>query len=348
MTESPSSPANTVKKTNWVKEIIFFILKLGITVGIIYWLLHEYDASFYKRLLSIPLWAITAMFGCQIFQHIVSAARWKYLLKLQQISISFFEAITLNWLSFFYSLCLPGGALGGDVVKVAIICKRLPKGQRLEPAFTILIDRIVGMVSLFGMILLLFPLVWIYREEFSEKSLIILWILYPLCLTGVCGAFALFFHREIARISFINKIIHWVDGKTHGKIERLFDSFDLYRGAMGSIVAWVLVGIFFIHVPAAIIVYIAAVAILAAPPPFVELLFTTSAANIAGMLPTIGGLGTREGTNKILMSDMTSCNAEDVMLPIMAYMAVLVIFNLLGGIWMFIKTRNSIVTEPTE
>ncbi len=351
---SPLDSSATPKKKflpSWLKETLIFIIKIGIAGFIIWYICHKDDIDF-SKLLLIPVWAILVMSALQCFQHVIAAARWRYLLKIQKVEISLWEAITLNWHSFFYSLVLPGGALGGDVVKATIVYNRLPKGKRLEPAFTIFIDRVIGMVSLFGMILLLSPLVWIYRHHFSNFAWVILAVLLPVCLAGIVCAFGLFYHREISRIPGIKHLMDWADGKSHGKIERLFESFDLYRGAMKPIITWAVLGAFLIHMPAAIIIYVAALGLHAVEAlkqalPFWETVFTTSAANTAGMLPSFGGFGLREGTNKVLMEDMTGIAGGDVLLPVFTYSALLIIFNLLGGIWMFVKHKET-MTPPSD
>ena len=50
---------------------------------------------------------------------------------------------------------IPGGAIGGDVVKMGVLSKRTSPGAKMEGAFTILIDRIVAMIALFALALLL-------------------------------------------------------------------------------------------------------------------------------------------------------------------------------------------------
>ena len=49
----------------------------------------------------------------------------------------------------FFTLFIPGGAVGGDLVKAGIVGKRAPDGQKFNGVFSILIDRICGMIGLF-------------------------------------------------------------------------------------------------------------------------------------------------------------------------------------------------------
>lgn len=337
---SVSPPCLSSRLRAQLKKLLFFILKLAMTAGIIIWLLHGQDLEMFEKLLSVPWFIFAAVIFLQLFQHLIGSWRWLYLLRLQNIAISFRESVTLTWQSFFYSLVMPGGTLGGDLVKVTILCTRIPKGQRLEPASTIFIDRVIGMLGLFMMILFLSPLVWIHADAISPGGWTLILILLPACLAGVLAGMGMFFHREIERITIFGQLIHWLDGHSKGNLGRLLDAFDIYRASLGKLMLWALGSMLLIHIPAIMIVWVWMKGLnLSAP--FLETLFAAGAGNTAGVLPSMGGFGFREATTNTLLQDLAGLSPELALLPVFGYAAVVFIFCLVGGLFVLFPDKNS-------
>lgn len=72
--------------------------------------------------------------------------RWLALLRIQKLDLELDKAISMTWLGYFASLFLPG-AVGGDLTKVYLACRNQP-GAKARAASTVLMDRILGLVSL--------------------------------------------------------------------------------------------------------------------------------------------------------------------------------------------------------
>lgn len=323
------------------KKIIIFLIKLSLTVGIIWWLLRGQDEKTFRQLLDIAPVFLVIAFSLECFQHVIAAWRWQSLLRLQGIEISLWEAIILNWQSFFYSLVMPGGALGGDLIKVTILCARIPKGKRLEPASTIFIDRVVGMIGLFMMILVLSPLIFFHTSEMSSFGWVIVTILLPACLAGVLAGVGLFYHRELEKIRLIGRLFGWLDVKSKGAWERLLSAFDIYRTKLGYLFLWALGSMLLIHLPAIMIVVVFMWG-LSMHGSVLATIFSAAAGNTAGVLPSLGGFGFREATTDRLLQDLAGLPSETALLPVLGYAAVLLIFNLLGGIWVLIPMKSSV------
>ncbi len=84
---------------------------------------------------------------------IVTSWRWKMLLEVQGLKISLWRSIELAMIgTFFNSLLI--GTTGGDVVKIFYVTRLMPKA-RSAAAFTVIQDRVIGLVALlvFGVIL---------------------------------------------------------------------------------------------------------------------------------------------------------------------------------------------------
>ncbi len=76
---------------------------------------------------------------------LVTAVRWWFLLRLQEIHISLWEAIRLTFLGNFFNMFMPS-TVGGDAFKAYYIAKHTPRvGAVLVSIF---VDRILGMTEL--------------------------------------------------------------------------------------------------------------------------------------------------------------------------------------------------------
>ena len=89
--------------------------------------------------------------------NVVMAVRWWLLLRAQHIRLSLYACIKVHYLGMFYNNILIS-SIGGDILRAWYIAKHTHK--RLEAAFSVVIDRLIGLGTLVLMALsfyLLFP-----------------------------------------------------------------------------------------------------------------------------------------------------------------------------------------------
>ncbi len=77
---------------------------------------------------------------------LVINSRWWFLLRANNLNVSFLEAQKFGWIGMFFSNILPG-ATGGDIAKAIYIARTCPN-EKVKAIVSILIDRIIGVVSL--------------------------------------------------------------------------------------------------------------------------------------------------------------------------------------------------------
>ena len=194
-------------KNTW-KPVISFLLKFLLAAGIVWFLLTKNFDGVQEGFRNFDYrWLIPA--AALYFLHmIVCGVRWYYLTRVLRIDITRTEAVSLTMQCYFFSLVMPGGALGGDVIKIGVLSARVPNGTRIEGAFSILMDRIVGMIAMFGTILALLP--WavplLLQVEIPGVDVQQSWKIAGItgialvCLGGIGASFAVFFHRLLAKI----------------------------------------------------------------------------------------------------------------------------------------------------
>ena len=137
-----------MKKDSVGKKYLWMAIKFALAVGIIAFLLRN-PGEIVDSLRTFDCrYLAPAMFFYSL--HIFFCAwRWRKLARLLGLRLKPFEAVSLTFQGNLFSLVIPGGAIGGDVVKMAAVTRRSASGSKAEGAFTVLMDRIVGMIALF-------------------------------------------------------------------------------------------------------------------------------------------------------------------------------------------------------
>ena len=62
---------------------------------------------------------------------------------------------------------MPGGAIGGDVIRGGFLSVRFPKGSKFDGVFTIIMDRFTGMIGIF---LMAFLVLFLAQESIPEED----------------------------------------------------------------------------------------------------------------------------------------------------------------------------------
>ena len=326
------------KKIN-LKSILIFAIQILLAGGIIFWLISNNKSQIVKAFEHFNfLWLIPAalLYAVHIF---VGAWRWRLLLKVQNIYISFWESLSLTMQGFFFSLVLPGGALGGDVVKAAFLIKKTPKGNRLIASFTILVDRIIGMSSLFSLAAVFALLSLDVINKLSGTSVLLIYLLIAGCCGGLGAVIVLFFHDKFLKIPGFKKMIEIIDRFSHNAAYRLFSAIDSFRSAWKSLLLTFLVSIFFVHgMISAVVFCIAGGLGSLSSQPSVYIL-ATSIANAAACIPaTQSGLGIRDFFLQAILRTGGILKANAITIALI-YTAIILSFNLLGGLF-FAFSRN--------
>ena len=97
-----------------------------------------------------------AVLGISLVMIVVASLRWRALLRTQGVDLRTGEAISLTFLGNFFTQVVPGGLVGGDVVKALYAARGRDKAA--HAIVSVFVDRILG---LFGTVILacvaLFP-----------------------------------------------------------------------------------------------------------------------------------------------------------------------------------------------
>jgi len=335
--ETGDSVATIGKKRNY----FWFFLRMGVAVGIIAWLVSSNYKSFVDALRGFDFrWLLPA--AALYLVHLCAGAyRWRMLLRVQNVHISFFETFSLTLQGFFFSMVIPGGSLGGDVVKAAFIVKRVEKGSKLVGAFTILMDRILGMITLFS----LAGVLGVLSYGFLSKVEGGLWFFMASIVLGTVGmlvAVGLFMHRLLESVPPIGWMVNFLDRLTKGAVHRMMDAMDAFRDAWPVLIKCILLTLFLIHLLLALVVYCLACGAGEAGGEPKAYILSTTLANAAGSIPlTPSGTGTRDLV-MVRFFIASGFGKGVATATALAFSGLMLCFNLLGGVFfMFRKLKTS-------
>ncbi len=341
------------KKKNIVKDIFWFIFRIGLTGGIIGWLISSNYAKVVEGFKDFNyIWLIPAAF-CFGLHMFVCAWRWYKLAQVMKINMNLPDAVSLTMKAYFFSLVIPGGAIGGDLAKIAFLNSRTPKGAKIEGAFTILIDRIVGMVGLFStaIVLILLTIPLLMSVDLSSLGLetklmhvAIISGLLGMCIFGLAAMMAIFYHKLLEKIKPIGLLMRFGDKHSNNAISRITAATDIYRAEIKLFSLMTLVTIIFVDLNLVAVVYFIAKGLGAGNLHFLALSSAIIIGNIAGLIPlTISGVGLRDAT---IFAILSAAGVDKYITIPLLYTALILTFNILSGLFFVFDGKKKIPAEP--
>ncbi|MCF7791050.1 MAG: flippase-like domain-containing protein [Victivallales bacterium] len=329
------------KKRSTIKNLFYFSLRVIIAGSIIYWLISSHYKDFIKVIQHIePFWLIIAGF-LNLIIYLASALRWFLLLKVQKIRITFFEAFSLTMQGIFFSLVIPGGALGGDLVKTGFLLSRTPKGHKLEATSTIFMDRFLGMFGQFsiGIVMAVFCIPLIRRLDYAIEVTVL--IIIMLSVAGLLAGIAIINHRKLEKIKLYNWCVKVGNKLTKGYVDKIAQILDVYKDAHKTLFKCILIGTVFIQLNMALILFFISKGIHSSTTAIKPFILGISLGNTAGLLPiTPCGLGTRDAVVKAILSGGGFSPGDSVAIPLL-FSTFLILFSLFGGLFFVFKKNNT-------
>lgn len=337
---SPGS-APEESKENKVAELLKYAVRILVTAGIVAILVYtsKKHGTFDGFDISGLNWGwLAAAFLLYIVHLFVNAWRWRLLLAYRRIPCSLFSAFSLTTQSFFFSLVMPGGAIGGDVIRAGFLAYRVPKGQKFDGVFTILMDRFTGMIGIFLTAFLALPFAWRYLEGADPRAKALTFVLLGASAAGLLVAAAVLLHRQLEKIAFFR----WGEDLgakiSHGFSTKLLDALDSYRGAGREIVWCVLASILGVNLVLGLCFYCVCLAFSSSLAQlFAPIVAAITVGNIAGLIPlTMSGIGLRDYFVAAILgaalAELPDCQVA-ALAPTLVMTGVIIAGGLFGGIF---------------
>jgi len=150
------------------------------------------------RRLTGRWWWVVAALGAMMLQSPLGAVRWRLLLAVQGIHITFWESLRLTYIGWFFNNWLPG-ATGGDFVKAYYIASQTH--HKAEAVTVVFLDRFLGLVSvcIVGAVALLASL--------NDPRVRIAQIVMGAFMAGVVAGTTVFYSRWLRNLLRVDRLI---------------------------------------------------------------------------------------------------------------------------------------------
>lgn len=131
-----------------MKRKLTFILRLSVAAGLLFILARSIDLEKAVRLTKeMNLYWVGLAFVLIMGLRVIMAIRWKVILNSQKMAVPIGELIRITYISMSVGQLLPGG-VGPDLFR-GFALNRKNQGRLLHITATILIDRFIGIFSMF-------------------------------------------------------------------------------------------------------------------------------------------------------------------------------------------------------
>ncbi len=329
----------TEKKSSgkWISQSI----KLLIAGVLIYWVVRGINFSQLPALLTLrTLWftlGCAAAIGIQI---LLTAVRWNILLEAQEIHLPFSRALSLTMQGIFFSLCMPGGAVGGDVVKAAFLVRETRSGQKLNGVTSIFIDRVTGMMALFLLGVVIMSICLKQILNFPPETMWPILILYGISIAGLGAGVALFLQDLLFRIPLTAKLLDFADRICRGRIRPILNSVAVYRKKPEKLAAAFFLSLFLSHPLLILGMILAALGVAGTFSVIPGAVLASVTGSIAAAVPvTPGGLGTRDKITQLIL-EMKGMDFTDASMTPLLYTLSLIAVSLCGALFFLMDSRS--------
>ena len=323
-----------------IKSLFFFFFKFVLALSVVWLLFSRTRHGVIDCFRSFDYRYLIPVFFFSFLPVFFTALRWRSLAAVLHIPLSRAESFSLTMQGNFFSLVIPGGAIGGDVVKMAVVGRRTRSGSKMEGVFSVFIDRVAGMLALFALTLLLLIPESALLMQVRIGSLpcepalnrLLITGLALLCLAGICAGSLIFFHKRLFCIPGISFLVRKCEEHTRGAVSRMTAAADLYAAHWQQLLLQVLFTVFFIHL-LSVLPFFFLLAGLGVQIPFMCVITAVIVGNIAGLIPLFpGGIGIRDLVTVTILcaGPVTAADAKTAQLMATAVMLAV---NLSGGLF---------------
>ena len=264
-----------------MKRLLTFILKLGVSGGLIGYLVWDAirNDAFALLIREDKDWGLlVAAMGFFLASAIFCFLRWGYLVRALGIRFSHGEALRLGMIGYLVNLA-PMGVVGGDLVKMYLLA-RLRRSTPAEAVASVLVDRAIGLYMLFAVA----SLAILWTGFWKGVSADIVWLCYMvwgIASGGLIAALLILVPRSWP--SWIGETvgcIPWVGGPA----VRLGQAIRRYRAAWQVLLMCVTITLL-MDIAYATAVYLAAKALFAQVPSWKMHLVIAPLSNSASAIP---------------------------------------------------------------
>jgi uncharacterized protein (TIRG00374 family) len=324
------------------RRVLFLIAKLAFASVVLFWLLHKLDIGrVWTTVHNANRLSFVAGVGLVILLVMIAGWRWHRLLSIFQIDIPLWSLIGIAWIGQFFAMFLPGQA-GDDVTRMVYI-SRLAKGRVAEACTTVVLDRIIGLVSV--VLLALFCMPWNWKILASSRETH--WLALAIIVAGagvfVFGAF--FFIAGHPTHRWFEKRLRALPAHNlRDELARIWGLLCARKSALAQVIAaaiatqLILCVLFFfaglsVGIHASFFTWLS----------FVPVVLASNALPI-----TVAGLGVREYLLVLFLAVVAQVDGESALAASFVSFAMILVVCLLGGLLYIFYRPQAEEETPTQ
>jgi len=341
-----------------IKSLIFTLVRMVVGIGIAIFLVSRTMEK--ANMSPADLWtqicaASPVLLVLAVLIHgvvlAINALRWRILLNAQDVPARWTDTFRLTLIGFFFNLAVPG-AVGGDVAKVGYLAKDR-SGKATEAIFSIVVDRLIGILGLFfvasGCIILAWPALQALPDDcgYIRGAAVVVGLG---SIAGILGLIALEFHDRLIALPGLRRVWPAINRFTPGKIAetvtRLIAAVDTYRRSKPALTKAILLSLC-VHLSLALNLYTVGKAMGENQVATREYFLTTQVSNAISSVPiTPGGLGLRDRSNQEFLSAFGMAPEKAAVIPIT--MTLVILTWAMVGLAVFIIVPGRKPADPAE
>ena len=323
-------------------KYVLMVLRLTVAGLFLWWVLKGIRFSELTKLTwRGVLTGLVSAEACVVLQVACTALRWRMLLKGQGIPISVFRAVSLTFQGNMFSLFMPGGAVGGDVLKAAFLTQETREGKKIEGVTTIFLDRVIGMMGLFLLVILSGIGCLKQILTFDPEIRLLVWIMLLVCCAGLLAGLVLLFQDIFLRIRLLAFLVEKADSAMHGALSRILASVKTCRQDSKTLVIAFLGSFLILHPMLIFSAFLVMLGVSGKFPPFLAGFLSFSLGSTASVAPfTPGGLGTRDKVIEVMLQSFGFAPGTASLMPVL-YSIVLIFSASLGVVFFLLDMGRS-------
>ncbi|MDD3905106.1 MAG: lysylphosphatidylglycerol synthase transmembrane domain-containing protein [Candidatus Omnitrophica bacterium] len=302
------------------KRIISIALRTFISVGLIVLLLYimrgKYDEIWSAIKGSQPLLLILAIAAFVLAMGFASFRMVLIINAQSGTTVTFAEAFSLTFIGYFFNNFLPT-SIGGDVAKAYYLSKK--SAEKLGSFTSIFIDRVIGLIT---MIFMAAAALLFVKNQFIDVN--VKCMIYAITL---CSLLAIVFSMNKNFAKKFSVLLFFIK-PMEDKLRRIYNAIHSYKKHSGMlwkalIISVVSQALFFVSIG------VIAASIGAIIPPL-DILLRMPIICAISLLPSINGLGVREGSTVMLLGPVIG--KESAFAVGILWFMMLLVVSVAGGL----------------
>jgi hypothetical protein len=325
----------------FLRRRLGLIFRALVSILFITWLIRWVDwAKLWSILRTVDAGWLVASFLCFAPALLIVSWRWRMLLGVHGVHLRFWRVFELTMIGQFFSAFLVG-TTGGDVIKIFYAARAFPQ-RKAAVAFTVIVDRIIGLVALllFGVALSFTQLPLLFSQNQTRAATA---TFYLFAVGGVAASVLACLGPFVMQHQALRSLVKRLPLVHRGA--SLFMAYEHTARAIGTNIL-AMAG----SVPAQISVTLMGYCILRAMhlhPPLLAFCSVLAIVNMLIALPlSISGLGVREGLF-IMFFALFHIDKEHAVAFSLTYFGLNLIWSAAGGPFYFLY-RHETHTPPPD